>query len=278
MRTPSPPFTLALCVALGARGSAVFVAPQHGSVSVHTVPTKQYSRPRLAWVYTPPNYPESCGAGCPLVVAFDGAVYIGAIALPTILDSLTAARKIAPTVALLIDNGASSDRLADLANHKSFATFVGDEVIPWVREKWRVTNDPARTIITGSSAGGLASAYLAFERPDLFGNVLSQSGAFWRGNEGSNGAPYEWVAAQYAAVARKSVRFFLDVGATETRGAMGGAAPSILAANRRLRDVLREKGYFVEYFEVPNGEHAPESWRVRLPIGLTALAPVERPK
>jgi enterochelin esterase-like enzyme len=53
---------------------------------------------------------------------------------------------------------------------------------------------------------------------------------------------------------------------------MGGTAPSILEANRRLRDALRAKGYDVEYHEVPNGVHSPESWRVRLPVGLVALA------
>jgi pimeloyl-ACP methyl ester carboxylesterase len=43
--------------------------------------------------------------------------------------------------------------------------------------------DPRRVIVTGSSAGGLAAAYVALMRPDLFGNVLSRSGAFWRGAE-----------------------------------------------------------------------------------------------
>jgi len=54
---------------------------------------------------------------------------------------------------------------------------------------------------------------------------------------------------------------------------MGGAAPSILDANRRLRAILVGKGYPVAYFEVPNGEHSPETWRLRLPVGLTALTP-----
>jgi enterochelin esterase-like enzyme len=49
---------------------------------------------------------------------------------------------------------------------------------------------------------------------------------------------------------------------------LGGAAPSILNANRHLRDVLKEKGYTVVYTEVPNGTHSPESWRVRLPVLL----------
>jgi enterochelin esterase-like enzyme len=65
----------------------------------------------------------------------------------------------------------------------------------------------------------------------------------------------------------------LDVCALETTGAMGGAAPSLVAANRKLRDALVAKQYRVDYFEVPGGKHDPDSWRLRLPIGIAALAP-----
>jgi enterochelin esterase-like enzyme len=242
------------------------------SVAEFSVQSKAYNRTRRVWVYTPPNYTAACAVACPLVVAFDGLDYQTDIPLPKILDSLTAAKRISPTIALLIDDGGGAERLADLANQPRFVTFVADELIPWLRARWRVTHDPAHTIITGSSAGGLAAAYLALERPDVFGNVFSQSGAFWRGSAGSNDAPYEWLTEQYKAALRRTIRFVLDVGAQENRGALGGAAPSILDANRRLRDALRTKGYPVEYLEVPNGVHAPLSWRLRLPIGLALLA------
>ena len=52
---------------------------------------------------------------------------------------------------------------------------------------------------------------------------------------------------------------------------MQGTAPSILDANHRLQQLLPSKGYPVVYLEVPNGEHAPEFWRQRLPIGLITL-------
>ena len=129
-----------------------------------------------------------------------------------------------------------------------------------------MSRDPRRSLIIGSSAGGLAAVHIALRRPDLFGNALSQSGAFWRGNEATNGAPYEWLVTQAARWSRGAVRFWLEVG-----GALGGDAPSILAANRAMRDTLRAKGYDVTYAEVPNGVHAPETWVTRLPAGITAL-------
>lgn len=249
---------------------AVLLPP--GRVTEHTIQSRVLGQDRHVWVYTPPGHRPGDTLDDNLVLGFDGAEYTGEIPLPTILDSLIVSDRIPPTIAVLIDDASGGRRLADLANHARFASFVTDELMPWIRQHYRVSRDPRRTIITGSSAGGLAAAYLAFKRPDLFGNVLSQSGAFWRGDEGTNGSPYEWLTAQFRAAPRKPIHFFIDVGSTESRGAMGGAAPSILVANRRLRDVLRAKGYAVEYFEVPGGRHDPADWRLRLPAGLVALA------
>lgn len=242
-----------------------------GRVTQRQIPSRLLRQKRQIWVYTPLGYNPTDSIADNLVIAFDGGVYTQSIPLPAILDSLIVSGKIPPTVAVLVDNASDGRRLADLANHARFASFITDELVPWIRRHYRVSRDPRRVIITGSSAGGLAAAYIAFNRPDLFGNVLAQSGAFWRGNEGRNGPPYEWLTAQFRGTPRKSIRFFLDVGSTESRGAMGGSAPSILAANRRLRDVLRARGYAVEYFEVPNGHHSPADWRLRLPLGLVRL-------
>lgn len=247
-----------------------------GRVEERTLHSRLLERDRKIWVYTPPGYAASAASpasGYDLLVVFDGAEYLEEIPLPKILDDLLAEREAPPFVAVLIDDGSGAERLSDLANRQGFAAFVGDELLPFVREHWSVTRDPARTVVTGSSAGGLAAAYLAFRRPDLFGNVLSQSGAFWRGNEASNGPPYEWLTTQYAAAPRKDVRFVLEVGARETAGALGGAASSILDANRRLRDALVGKGYRVAYAEVPDGVHSPESWRARLPDALAKVLP-----
>jgi enterochelin esterase family protein len=207
------------------------------------------------------------------MVVFDGSMYLADIPLPAILDSLIASKRTLPTVAILFDNGAPPGRLADLANSKRFASFVATELIPWVRHHYAVTHAADHTIIAGSSAGGLGATYIALVHPELFGNVLSQSGAFWRGNEASNDPPYEWLTVQFAMSPKVNVHLFLDVGSLEIHGALGGAAPSLLDANRRLRDVLRKKGYAIDYFEVPNGEHSPESWRARLPFGIVSLAP-----
>jgi len=259
----------AALLTLSAAATAPRTAPA-GRVVERTIESRVFGRPRRVWVYTPPGYDASARA-CDLLIAFDGQEYVEDIRLPAILDGLLAEKRAPPFVAVLIENKSGAERLADLANRAVFAEFLGDEVVPWVRAGWRVTAEPHRTIVTGSSDGGLAAAFVALRRPDLFGNVLSQSGAFWRGAEASNEPPYEWLTDQYATAAKKDVRFVLEVGALESKGALGGAAPSILEANRRLRDVLRKKGYDVTYAEVENGFHAPESWKGRLPGAIATL-------
>ena len=245
----------------------------HGTLTAHTIADASYKRERRIWVYTPPGYDAKRAAAYPLLIAFDGDEYRAEpMPVPAILDSLLAAKSAPAFVAVLVDNGEGSTRIGDLGNAPRFATFMSAQLIPWVRKGWNVTHDPKRVILTGSSAGGLGSAYLAFTHPELFGNVWSQSGAVWRGADASNGAPYEWLTAQVAASPKKDVRFMLDVGALETHATLGGSGPVFIEAERRLRDALKAKGYEVIYTEVPGGQHAEQWWRPRLPVGIAQLS------
>jgi enterochelin esterase family protein len=223
-------------------------------------------------VYTPPGYDAKAPAPYPLLVAFDGDEYRDTMPLPMVLDTLLAAKRAPAFVAVLIADSSSEVRIADLGNARRMADFLARQLVPWVRAGWHVTTDPRQVIVTGSSAGGLGSAYVAFMHPELFGNVWSQSGAFWRGAEGSNSAPYEWLTAQVTAAPHKPVRFALDVGALEDHPTLGGSGPNFLEANRRFRDALRMKGYEVVYTEVPGGNHAPRWWQARLPDGIVLLS------
>jgi enterochelin esterase family protein len=236
-----------------------------------TVFDSVYQRPRRMWVYTPRGYDPIASTTYPLIIAFDGPDYRDTMPLPLILDTLLAARKAPAFVAVLIDDSSSVVRIADLGNAAKMAEFLSRQVVPYMRAKWHATTDPHRVIVTGSSAGGLAAAFVAFKRPDLFGNVLSQSGAFWRGAEGSNGEPYEWLTAQYAGSAKRDLTFFLDVGELEDHPTLGGSGPNFRDATRRFRDALKAKGYSLTYAEIPGGQHAPQYWMQRLPVGIVTL-------
>jgi enterochelin esterase family protein len=260
---------LALLVVAAAPGAAQTPA---GRLAPFVLYDSAYQRPRRLWVYTPPGFTAGAFPTYPLIVAFDGDEYRDTMPLPQVLDSLVAMHNAPAFIAVLIDDSVSSVRIADLGNSARMVRFLGHQLIPWVRARWPVTTDPHRVIITGTSAGGLAAAYVAFERPDLFGNVWSQSGAFWRGAEASNDAPYEWLTGQVGAGPKHDVKFILDVGALEDHSTLGGSGPNFLQAHRRFTDALRAKGYDVTATEVPGGNHAPQWWRQRLAFGIIQIA------
>jgi enterochelin esterase-like enzyme len=267
-------FMAAIAFALSTIPSPGFSEPSArtvGTVVGDSLQSRAYARTHLVWIYTPPSYAPRDTTRYDLLLVFDGSEYLEEFHLPGVIDSLRAAGRIPPVIAVLLDNGSRGERLAQLANQEGFVGFLGDELVPWIRTRWRVTQDPKHVYVIGSSAGGLAAAYVALERPDLFGNVLSQSGALWRGNAGSNAAPFEWLTQHYADSSIHDIHFVLDVGSTETTGALSGTAPSILEANRRFKKVLQDKGYVVSYTEVPGGTHSAGSWSQRFPDDLITL-------
>jgi enterochelin esterase-like enzyme len=267
---------LLLSVSAIAQTDSPWITPHagipHGKVSETSIRDDIYKKTRRIWVYTPAGY-DARAKPYPLLVVLDGADNISAstdIPLPVMLDNLIAAKKIPPMIAVMVDNYSGPERIADLGNRADFGHFMADELIPWARKQWNITTDPKRVITTGSSAGGLGAMNLAFFRPDLYGNVLSQSGAFWRGNEGSNDEPYEWLTSQVKAAPKKPINIYMEVGALETRRAVG-VGPVFIEAHRRLRDALLARGYVVEYKEIAGAQHEPNHWKNALPDGLIAI-------
>ncbi|HSS79046.1 MAG TPA: enterochelin esterase [Thermoanaerobaculia bacterium] len=236
-----------------------------GRVEEHRFRSERLGNERIVRVYTPPGY-DPHGKPYGLAIILDGRTYTSEVPTPTVLDNLLAAGRIPPLVAVFIANPSPEARSLELSCYPLFAEFLGRELIPWVRRGYRVTADPAQTAIAGSSLGGLAAACAASTIPDVFGNVLSLSGSFYWWPSGETEP--EWLARQLATRPKLPLRFYLEAGLMEDRAR--GEAPSLLAANRHLRTVLRAKGYAVEYREF-NGGHSTLNWRGSIANGLLAL-------
>ena len=226
-----------------------------------------FGRERNVWVAVP----KAGAQGANLMIVFDGPDFMDAIPLPAILDSMTAAGALPPTVAVLIDNGTGPTRIEDLGNRTLFANWVCDQLVPWMRARYQLPSDPGKTTALGSSAGGLAAAFIALRRTEVVGNAVSLSGAFWRNGEAKASPPWEWLTDLVSSGPKKDAHIVVDVGERETIRTLGGQGPSILDANRRFRDALRRRGYAFTYREVPGGTHSPESWSERLPGALDSL-------
>jgi enterochelin esterase family protein len=211
---------------------------------------------RRVWVYTPPGHRRG-GRPYRLLVLFDGWQYTHTIPTPTILDNMLADGRIPPTVAVMIDR---KDRMKELYLNPSFADLVARELVPWVRRRYHVTRSPREAVVGGLSLGGVAAAYTAMRHPEVFGGVLSQSGAFQYRHEDPEG-----LIRRFTKGARLPIRFYLEAGLLEVN-----ESPSLLHSNRHLRDVLEAKGYALTYSEF-NGRHDAVCWRGSLSQGLIAL-------
>jgi len=253
--------------------SMLAATPLLGETTTLTMDDRVYGIQRTVWIVKSPSTLDTSKGDYNLVILLPGAWYANDVDAPGAIDALAKAGKIGPTVAAIID---TSDLLpANLATRVKWAGFMAGAFMPWLQAQFGALPKASRVTIGGASVGGITAAYVAFRHPELFGNVIAQSGAFWRGNEGSSDPP-EWLIAQLRSSPRLPIRFYIEVGAGETQIAPNGLV--FIEANRHLRDVLREKGYVVQYVEVPGAKHEPTHWRAALPAALTYVAaPAPRP-
>ena len=240
-----------------------------GKVETRQIRSEIQKLDRSISIYTPSGY-ERNGPPNRLLVLFDADDYVSPASVT--MDNLIAASRLPPTVAVLVSN-VRGRRLKDLVADPAFADFMGKELIPWVRANYNVTHDPSQTVVGGFSAGGLAACYMALRYPNIFGNVLSQSGAVWWSPEQGidNRDPINepnWTARQFLASPKLAVKFYIEAGAFETDH--DGTGADILEASRHLRDVLLAKGYEVHYRQFVGG-HDGLSSRGTLADGLITL-------
>jgi enterochelin esterase family protein len=203
-----------------------------------------------------------------LLFVFDAAEYLTKVPTPLILDNMIAEGVIPPTVAVFVANPDRESRGRELPANPDFADFMARELLPKILSETGLAGDPARTILAGSSYGGLASTSVALAHPESFGNVLSMSGSYWWSPPGTPQDRQNHIAAEVAAGPSPNVRFFLSAGLFET-GASRGVG-SIIETNRHLRDVLLARKSQVYYREYAGG-HDYLIWRGAIADGLVAL-------
>ena len=214
----------------------------------------------------------------PSLILLDGLVYRMGMPTTTILQNLYAAHEIGPTVVAFVDDPRGDLWRTDLYFSDDFVRFLADELVPWLQREFAFHARASRTTIGGASIAGMTAVFAALRRPGVFGNVLSQSGSFWINNHDADNGEPEWLARQFVRAPPSSVHFWLEVGqmefvANEADRIFPPFIPgstNLLASNRHLRDVLRARGYRIDYTEM-YADHEPLHWQRALPNGLMAL-------
>ncbi|EMN3918217.1 DUF3327 domain-containing protein [Citrobacter farmeri] len=205
------------------------------------------------------------------LILFDGKTYLDEYHVDRVIDGLIARHQLPPINVVFVDSLDHSRRGKELPPNPTFADFMAYELVPWLRQQG-IALPRQKTVLAGSSYGGLASSWVALRHPRLFGNVLSLSGSYWWAPKGEEAS---WLTQQYQASPRYPVKFWLQAGRFETQGPNGGIYRNTLAFEK----VLREKGYTVSFHPWSSG-HDYAAWCEALVYGMrdfTGLASQRKP-
>jgi enterochelin esterase family protein len=133
-------------------------------------------------VYTPPQYPASSSTRYPVLLLLPGTPgneadwTLGGGFAHILFDNLIAARKMPPTIVVMhaSDVLPSGTRAAHL---QAFEPIVVKELLPEVKQRYRVENRPEHWAIAGLSLGGEFAMTVGLRHPELFRSVGSISGS-----------------------------------------------------------------------------------------------------
>jgi enterochelin esterase-like enzyme len=211
---------------------------------------------RTVGLYQPP-----VSEPVPLVVVWDGQDYLHRMHLNHIVDNLIDKRKIQPVALAFVDNAGQDLRNLEYACNDAVLEFLMMQVLPLARKELNLIDSkasPGAYGVVGASMGGLMALYTGMRLPQVFGRVISQSGAFSFGN-------FDMVVFELAQKEKiKTLQVYLDVGMYDLKG--------LLETNQRMHKVLSEKDCRVIYQEYHAGHNYP-AWRDDIWRGLEALYP-----
>lgn len=225
--------------------------------------SKVFDNDRTGWVYIPAAYKPD-GPPAALMVFQDGDAYKGE-KVGTVVDNLIAEGAMPVTILVLLNPGVNDDKSQNRSREydtlsNAYATFLADEVIPLVAKDYKLREDPAGRAIGGASSGGICAFTVAFERPDLFGRVLSQIGSFTNIRGG------HVYPDRVRAAGKKPIKVVLTDGTNDLINQFG----DWWQANNAMHAALSEAGYDTTFIK-DRGFHAYWTCGKQLPEVLRLL-------
>ena len=193
---------------------------------------------RRYWIYVPAQYTADKPA-C-LLVFQDGQRATNPapdaqLRVPQVMENLIHKKEMPVTIGLFITPGARGETYAPAtgagnpnnraqeydAVNDTYARFLIEEMIPEVKKKYNITDDPEGRVIGGTSSGAICAFTVAWFRPDQFRKVISMIGSytsigFRPARDGqpavSGGEIYPtWIRRE----APKPIRIFLEDGSND---------------------------------------------------------------
>jgi enterochelin esterase family protein len=212
---------------------------------------------RDCWVYVPAQYDHS-GPAASLMVFQDGGNYVndsGNWRVPVVFDNLIHAKELPIIACVFVNPGTDATRASSRPTNRSFeydtpsdryAQFLEKEILPQAEKVGRVKFrlDAQSRAICGASSGGICAFTAAWERPDLFGKVLSTIGSF---TNIRGGDVYPGLIRK---TPQKPIRVFLQDGCHDLDNSHGHWP----LANQQMAAALKFAGYDYR-FVLGDGAH-----------------------
>lgn len=231
----------------------------HGSLIRYQVASQKLGNSREVAVYRPRTQQPVRWS----LLVFDGKTYQDRYRLANVMDGLIARHSLPAINVIFIDSLDHERRQKELPPSEDFADFMALELVPWLKNQG-INTGAQKTIVAGSSYGGIASSWVALRYPHVFGNVLSLSGSYWWAPKGEEAS---WLTRRYRDSPTLPIRFWLQAGRFETQGPDGGIYSNTL----EFEKVLRDKGYAVSFHPWSSG-HDYAAWCEAMITGVKDLA------
>jgi predicted alpha/beta superfamily hydrolase len=186
-------------------------------------------------------------------------------------DALIRAGEIAPLIIVGIFNTGehrieeytpTRDRNLGGGHAELYGRMLVEELKPFIDSRYRTLLGPTNTGLGGSSLGGLATVYLGFTHPEIFGKLAVLSPSVWWDNQ-----------AIVKIIARTNVKprlqIWLSMGTAESKTGLRDA--------NLLHTALVAKGWTegddLHYEVIPGGKHEEAAWAERMDHVLRYLFP-----
>ena len=209
---------------------------------------------RDVWLYLPDGAERHKEVN--LVAFQDGYSYLGPeVNATTVLDNLVHRGELPMTAGLFVNSGergpgyplfgGKDNRSIEYDSvNADYARFLSQELFPIVRQRIKLTEDPAGRAICGFSSGGACAMTAAFYQPEEFGAVISHCGSFLS-IRGANQLP-----GMIRQTVRKPIKVWHQTGSRDVDVIFG----DIQIANQDLAAALRYRRYDT-IFEFGTGGH-----------------------
>jgi len=142
---------------------------------------------RPLWVYVPPGYDDDPDARFPSVYVIQGLT--GQLDMwrnrnafrqnfPELADAMFARGDAPPVVVVWVDCWTSlgGSQFLDSPGTGNYLTYLCDEVVPFVDERYRTIADRDHRGIQGKSSGGYGAMVVPMLRPELWGGLATHAG------------------------------------------------------------------------------------------------------